>query len=143
MKFGFATLPFLAMFAFTATAQTPPTDYTTPEGAAFIHQQIKNQILSFKQEGDADFIYFTAILGWRCGMRELFYGVNGEPAVIQFPLEPCYREFRDPNSFDGTNTWPFFIKVPTGSVQTVTLRAIYEDGTSATFTSERAKNLVR
>jgi hypothetical protein len=141
MKFIPAAL--LAAFATAVPAQSPPTDYTTPEGAAFIHQQIKDQIISFKPDGDTDFIYFTAILGWRCGMRELFYGVNGGLAVIQFPLEPCYRDLRSPNTFDGTNTWPFFITAPTGSVQSITLRAVYDDGSSATFVSERAKNLVR
>lgn len=140
MKFLPVTLALCAATA--AHGQTPPTDFTTPEGAAYIHQQIKDQILSFKPEGDSDLIYFTAILGWRCGMQELFYGVNGEPAVTQFPLEPCYRDLRNPNTF-GEEPWPFFIKVPVGSAQTVTLRAIYEDGTSATFTAERAKNLIR
>lgn len=127
-----------------APAQTaPPTDFTTPEGAAFIHQSIKDQILSFKEDGDTDYIYFTAILGWRCGVQELYYGLNDEMPVNRFPLEPCNRDLRQPNTSKFTDlTYPFFITVPKGSVQKVTLRIIYEDGNSARFEAERAKNLV-
>lgn len=127
-----------------AMAQTaPPTDFTTPEGAAFIHQSIKDQILSFKEDGEIDYIYFTAILGWRCGVQEIYYGLNDELPVTRLPMEPCHRELRQPNtSKDRDLTYPFFITVPKGTAQKVTLRIIYEDGSSATFESERDKNLV-
>ena len=75
MKFIPAAL--LAAFATAVPAQSPPTDYTTPEGAAFIHQQIKDQIISFKPDGDTDFIYFTAILGWRCRCASFSTGSTG------------------------------------------------------------------
>lgn len=134
---------FLALAPPLLAQTAPPTDFTTPEGAAYIHQAIKDQILSFKEDGDLDYIYFTTILSWRCGVQELYYGLNDDPAVTQFPLEPCYRDLRAPNTHKelGT-TYPFFIKLPKGSAQNVTLRVIYEDGASATFTSARAKNLV-
>lgn len=138
-----ATVAVLAL-ALPLSAQTaPPTDFTTPEGAAFIHNSLGDQLLAFKEDGDQDVIYFTAILAWRCGVQELYYGLNDDLAVTQFPLEPCYRELRNPNTNKemGT-TFPFFIKVPKGSAQKVKLRVIYEDGTGASFESERAKNLV-
>lgn len=127
-----------------APAQTAqPTDFTTPEGAAFIHQSIKDQILSFKEDGEVDYIYFTAILGWRCGVQELYYGLNDEMPVNRFSLEPCNRDLRQPNTSKFTDlTYPSFITVPKGSVQKVTLRIIYEDGNSARFEAERAKNLM-
>lgn len=34
--------------------QLPAQDFTTPEGAAMIHQSLKDQVLSFRQEGDTD-----------------------------------------------------------------------------------------
>jgi hypothetical protein len=124
-------------------AATPPSDLTSPEGAAFIHQTLKDQILSFKEDGDIDYIYFTGILSWRCGVQELYYGLNDDLAVNQFPLEPCHRDLRQPNtSKDRDMTYPFFITVPKGSAQKVKIRIIYEDGNSASFESERAKNLV-
>ncbi|MGB3277771.1 MAG: hypothetical protein WBA92_01125 [Pseudorhodobacter sp.] len=150
-RFGLPVFLALSLSALSwglATAQaqeatTPPSDLTSPEGAAFIHQTLKDQILSFKEDGDIDYIYFTGILSWRCGVQELYYGLNDDLAVNQFPLEPCHRDLRQPNtSKDRDMTYPFFITVPKGSAQKVKLRIIYEDGNSASFESERAKNLV-
>ena len=131
-----------------ATAQTqeyipPPTDLTSPEGAAWIHQSIQDQLLSFKEDGAEDYIYFSAILGWRCGVQELYYGLNDDLPVNRFPLEPCHRDLRQPNtSKDRDLTYPIFIKVPKGSAEKVKVRIIYENGTSASFEVERAKNMV-
>lgn len=136
----------LTVLTGAAPAQTtapPPSDLTSAEGAAFMHQVLKDQMLSFKQDGDNDLIYFTAILGWRCGLRELYYGLNDDPIVMQFPLEPCYREMRQPNSMPGAGTtYPIHITVPTGSAQKLRLRMIYDDGNTASFEVERVKNLM-
>ncbi len=143
MAVAFLALSGAAVAQTAAPQTTPPSDFTTPEGAAFIHQSIKDQILSFKEDGDLDYIYFTAILGWRCGVQELYYGLNDDLPVNRFPLEPCNRDLRQPNTSKFRDlTYPFFITVPKGSAQKVKLRIIYEDGNSATFESERAKNLV-
>jgi hypothetical protein len=120
-----------------------PTDFTTPEGAAFIHQTIKDTALSFRQEGAEDYIYFTNLIAWRCGVVSLTYGVNGEAPSIPFPMEPCWRELREPNTMKMENpAFALFLKVPAGSVQTVTLRFLYEDGKVAEFVVERSKNLI-
>lgn len=138
-----AAVAFLALSLPLSAQTAPPTDFTTPEGAAYIHQAIKDQILSFKEDGEQDYIYFTAILGWRCGVQELYYGLNDELPVNRFPMEPCNRDLRQPNTSKFRDlTYPFFITVPKGTAQKVKLRVIYEDGNSATFEAERAKNLV-
>ena len=119
------------------------SDFTTPEGAAMIHQSIKDQILSFRPDGDLDYIYFTAILGWRCGVRELRYGLNGAAPDTAFPLEPCHRDLRNPNTMKGDiSQFPIFITVPKGSAETVTLRVIYDNGAEARFEAPRARNLI-
>lgn len=101
-------------------------DYTTPEGAAAIHQIIGAQILTFQTGGDVDRIYFTAILSWRCGTSALLYGLNDDPPEMAFVSEPCYRECRDPNVLQhvGTAESPFFIDVPKESAQKVTVRVV-------------------
>jgi hypothetical protein len=135
-----------ALLAFAAPAfgqEAVPTDFTTPDGAAYIHQTIKDTALSFRQEGQEDFIYFTNLIAWRCGVVSLTYGVNGEAPSQPFPMEPCWRELREPNTMKMENpAFPFFLKVPTGSVKTVTLRFLYENGKVAEFVVERDKNLI-
>jgi hypothetical protein len=129
---------------FPASAQDAvPTDFTTPEGAAYIHQSIKDTALSFRQEGEEDFIYFSNLIAWRCGVASMIYGVNDDAPTVPFPMEPCWRELREPNTMKMEDpAFPFFLKVPTGSVQKVTIRILYENGAIAEFAVERAKNLI-
>ncbi|WP_022703093.1 hypothetical protein [Pseudorhodobacter ferrugineus] len=138
-----AAVTFLALSLPLFAQTAPPSDFTTPQGAAYIHQQIKDQIVSFTENGDQDLIYFTAILAWRCGVQEIYYGLNDAPIVTALPLEPCNRDLRQPNqSKFRDQTYPMYITVPKGSAQSVSLRVIYEDGTVAEFVAERATNLV-
>lgn len=138
-----AAVAFLALSTPLFAQTAPPSDFTTPEGAAFIHQAIKDQILSFKEEGAEDYIYFTGIIAWRCGIQEMYYGFNDDLPVNRFPLEPCNRDLRDPNASKFRDlTYPHFIQAPKGAAQTVKLRIIYEDGNSANFVAERAKNMI-
>ncbi len=88
-RFAFA----LCLAAGPAVAQ--PTDFTTPEGAAFIHQSLGPTMLSFQNQGEIDRIYFSNLLAWRCGTASIMYGLNDEPPTTLFPAEPCYREFRE------------------------------------------------
>ncbi len=118
-------------------------DLTQAAGAAMIHQAIKTQMVSFKQEGDVDFVYFTNLLAWRCGVSQILVGLNGAPPTIPYPMEPCYRDLREPNTLKMDRPeFPIYLKMPAGSAQTMTLHIVYEDGTSADFVIERAKNLI-
>ena len=130
-------------FALTAMGAAQAQDLTTPEGARMIHGTIKDQILAFRQDGDSDFIYLTAILAWRCGIKRLTYSVNDDPMALEFPLEPCHRDLRDPNSFDGALSFPIYLKVPVGSIAKMTLHVVYDDGAKVDFPAERAKNLIK
>jgi hypothetical protein len=139
-----ATALFLAALLAGHPSHGQEVDYTTPEGAATVHQAIGAQILTYQTVGEVDRIYFTALLSWRCGTSAILYGLNDDPPETPFVSEPCYREFRDPNVLQhvGTPESPFFIDVPKESVQKVTVRVVYEDGKTADFVSERAKNLI-
>ena len=118
-------------------------DLTQAAGAAMIHQAIKAQMVSFKQEGDVDFVYFTNLLAWRCGVSQILVGLNGAPPTIPYPMEPCYRDLREPNTLKlDRPEFPIYLKMPAGSAQTMTIRVVYEDGTTADFLVERAKNLI-
>ena len=118
-------------------------DLTQAPGAAMIHQAIKAQMISFKQDGDVDFVYFTNLLAWRCGVAQILVGLNGAAPTIPYPMEPCHRDLREPNTLKlDRPEFPIYLKMPAGSAQTMTLRILYEDGTRADFLVERAKNLI-
>jgi hypothetical protein len=135
-----AVLVLATLSPFAAMAQG---DLTQAPGAAMIHQAIKAQMISFKQEGDVDFVYFTNLLAWRCGVSQILVGLNGAPPTIPYPMEPCHRDLREPNTLKMEDpAFPIYLKMPAGSAQTMTLRIVYEDGKTADFVVERAKNLI-
>ncbi len=118
-------------------------DLTQAPGVAMIHQAIQAQMVSFKQEGDVDFVYFTNLLAWRCGVAQILVGLNGAPPTIPLPMEPCYRDLREPNTLKlDRPEFPVYLKMPAGSAQTMALRIVYEDGKTADFLIERARNLI-
>lgn len=140
MRGHLAALMLGALLAQAAQAQG---DLTQAPGVAMIHQAIGAQMVSYKQDGDVDFVYFTNLLAWRCGVAQILVGLNGAPPTIPYPMEPCYRDLREPNTLKMDRPeFPIYLKMPTGSAQTMTLRIMYEDGTSADFLIERAKNLM-
>jgi hypothetical protein len=135
-------LTLLVLGAPACAQEAIPTDFTTPAGAAYIHQMIKDDLVSFRQEGAEDLIYFTSLLAWRCGVVSVTYGANGEAPNVPLAIEPCYRDEAQPNALKMDNpAFPLFLRVPTGSVQTLTVRILYEDGKVADFVADRAKTL--
>ncbi|MGQ0565987.1 MAG: hypothetical protein ACT4OK_13075 [Gemmobacter sp.] len=118
-------------------------DLTQAPGVATIHQAIQGQMVAFKQEGDVDFVYFTNLLAWRCGVAQILVGLNGAPPTIPYPMEPCHRDLAQPNTLKMEDpAFPIYLKMPAGSAQTMTLRIVYEDGKTADFVVERAKSLM-
>jgi hypothetical protein len=118
-------------------------DLTSAAGAAMIHQGIKAQMVSFKQEGDVDFVYFTNLLAWRCGVAQILVGLNGAEPTIPLAMEPCYRDLAQPNTLKMDRPeFPIYLKMPAGSAQTMVLRILYEDGNAADFLVERSKSMI-
>lgn len=74
-----------------------------------------------------DFLYFTGILAWRCGVSAIFYGLNGAPAETPFEMEPCHDGTPTPNAIL-SETIPIWINAPQGSIATVAVRIVYDDG---------------
>lgn len=57
-----ATALFLAALLAGHPSHGQEVDYTTPEGAATVHQSIGAQVLTYQTVGEVDRIYFAAIL---------------------------------------------------------------------------------
>lgn len=138
------TRSFALCFCFAAPALAQPTDYTTAEGAAFIHASLGSGMVSFQNQGANDAIYLTNLLGWRCGTAAIMYGFNDAAPITVVNAEPCYREFQSPNVMQhaGEPEFPLWLTVPKESVQKITIRVLYEDGKMADFVAERAKSLM-
>lgn len=76
-----------------------------------------------------DLLYFSNLLGWRCGLWDIRYGINGAPADQLLRLEPCHPDMAAPNvMIEVTDYLPYVTYAPE-SVQSVTVEITYDDGT--------------
>jgi len=85
-----------------------------------------------------DLLYFTHLMSFRCGLEEVMYGINGEPASISLPMEPCHEGTSAPMAMDPV-AFPPYVAFPAGSVHSVNILMMYDDGDIEEATFERAE----
>ncbi|MCL4190081.1 MAG: hypothetical protein KJZ85_21035 [Rhodobacteraceae bacterium] len=88
-----------------------------------------------------DLLYFTHLESWRCGVAEVRYSVNSGAADTRREMEPCYRESPDPNALKLEGHLPY-ISLPEGTVRTVAVVVVYEDGVTDRIDVSRADILM-
>lgn len=119
----------------TALAREPETQistgrFTTALEIKPIMTATKPQWLAVREYDGQDLLYFTQVLSWRCGLWEVRYGLNGAPPDIVLPLEPCYEDTAQPNAMVDSETYPIWITAPLGSIESVDIEILYDDGTT-------------
>ncbi len=85
-----------------------------------------------------DLLYFTHLVTFRCGLEEVFYGINGEMPSEALPMEPCHEGTAAPGAMDPVK-YPPYMTFPVGSIHSVTLMMMYDDGDIQEVTFERAQ----
>ena len=86
-----------------------------------------------------DLLYFTQLLPFRCGLAEIRYGLNGAEATERFNAEPCPPE-EDGQVFatiEADEYLPYLTFDP-GSIESVTVTIVYDDGLEETHSYDRA-----
>ncbi len=91
---------------------------------------IKANWLAFRNYSGRQFIYFTILLAYRCGLSEIRYSVNSDALDRTFPLPPC--DPAQPQALDAAK-YPPFVTLALATAREVTVRVIFKDG-SATDT---------
>jgi hypothetical protein len=129
--------------AFCAAAQIASAQpMTTAAEIRPILEMSRPNWVALSTNGGQDFVMFTALLAWRCGLSEIRYGVNGDPAETVLEMEPCHMETAAPNALRmDTGIWPY-VAFPPGSVDAVTVEIDYDDGTTDSASWERAQILL-
>lgn len=90
-----------------------------------ILQMIKPQWISLREYGGQDLLYFTILEVYRCGLNGIFYAVNGGPPVA-WVTPPCPGDQTFAEIPEGRLPYVGF---PLGSVETVRIELVYDDGT--------------
>lgn len=121
----------VALTALTLTpALAPPAramDWTNPDAIRPILQATKANWVAVREFNGQDLLYFTHLFAWRCALSDIRYGVNGAPADTPVLMEDCYEDEAAPNAQKMTDMLPYYT-YPLGSVDRVSVRIVYRDG---------------
>lgn len=110
--------------------QIPTGKYTTAMEVRPILGMTKNNWVGVREYEGQDLLYFTHLMAWRCGLWDISYGINGEPADIVVPMEPCNEEFAQPNVMVDVENYLPYVSYPLGEIESVYVEIVFDDGTT-------------
>ncbi|MEJ1991605.1 MAG: hypothetical protein P8X50_07770 [Maritimibacter sp.] len=134
MKHLIMTLTALVV-ALPAAAQ----QYTTAAEVRPILDATRGKWVAVREYDGKDLLYFTNLLAWRCGVDTISYMINGG-GLTRLDSEPCHEDEAVPNALKSNDIMPF-ISQPLGSIDTVEIRLLYDDGSTDSASYQR-KNIM-
>lgn len=114
-----------------AEPQIPTGRFTTAVEVRPILDMTRQNWVAVRQFEGKDLVYFTHLLAWRCGLWEIRYSLNGDPALQSLPMEPCHEDAAQPNALTEGAAHAPFITLPPDSVQSIRVELVFDDGTTA------------
>ena len=126
----------------TPEDQTPTGKFTTATEVKPILGMTQANWVAVREFNGEDLVYFTHLLAWRCGLWDIQYGLNGQAPTETFPMEPCNEGTATPNALTQVEDFLPYIVAPLGSVERVTVRLTYDDGTTEEASFDRGGVLI-
>jgi len=102
----------------------------------------KGNWVAVREYEGQDLLYFTHLEAWRCGLSEIRYSVNMGAAATVWAVEPCYEGEAAPNAIKLPDGRLPYTVLPLGSVSTVSVVIVYDDGTEDRGEYTRAAILI-
>jgi hypothetical protein len=126
--------------AFCATPSWSQTFTTAAEVSPILDMTRANWIGIRDWEGQ-DYLYFSHLSAFRCGLDEIAYSVNDGPVAV-FAAEPCYEAEAAPNAMKMENGDVPFVIFPPGTLQKVAVTVKLDDGSVLEQVFERAAVMI-
>ena len=92
-----------AALGFEAEDQTPSGKFLTAGETRMILDATKPNWIAVREWEGQDWVYFTQVLSWRCGLHQISYAVNGGDMQV-FPMPDCYADEATPNAIKENDT---------------------------------------
>jgi len=128
-----------ALMIFSTHAMAQGKFLTAAEVKPILNATKANWIAVREYDGK-DLLYFTHLLSWRCGLSAVHYGVNSELANLNLPMVPCDEEAASPAALPDNQ--PIYAEFGLQSIYFVTIKLIYDDGTTDQMTYKRKSVLM-
>ncbi len=112
-------------------------NFTTADEVRPILDATKDSWVAVREYEGQDLLYFTHLLAWRCGLEQINYSLNGG-GEARFDAEPCYEGEPQPNAIKVEDKLPY-VAFDLKSIDLVSVRLVYDDGTEAMTSYERAQ----
>lgn len=122
--------------------QVPTGQFTTAVEVKPIIGMTKDSWVAVREFDGRDLVYFTHLLSWRCGMWDIRYSVNGDDAFQTFEMEPCHADTAQPNAMTEIDNYLPYLSFPPGSVDSIHVEVLFDDGTTDAAVFERAAVLM-
>ncbi|MEL6570671.1 MAG: hypothetical protein AAFQ64_03375 [Pseudomonadota bacterium] len=119
--------------------QTPTGQFTTAAEVKPILGMTQANWVAVRDFNGQDYLYFTHLLAWRCGLWDIRFGLNGAPADQILATEPCNVDTAQPNALADVENYLPYLVFPPGSIESVTVTVTYDDSTSETATFARTE----
>lgn len=110
--------------------QIPTGKFTTAIEIRAILGMTKSNWVGVREFNGQDVVYFSHLMAWRCGLWDIRYGLNGEPATNVMPMEPCNTDYAQPNVMIDVENYLPYVSFPLGSVESIYVEIVYDDGTT-------------
>jgi len=117
-------------------------NFTTAAEIKPILEATRSSWVAVREFDGRDLVYFTHLMAWRCGITEIRYGLNGAAAETLLPMEPCYEAEAVPNALKSDSGVEIYLSEALGSVQSVAVRLLMDDGSELVADYPRAAVLM-
>ena len=133
--------PIVLASALAAAGLVQAQSFTTAEEVRPILELTRGQWIAVREYEGQDLLYFTHLESWRCGLRSVEFGLNGDDPNQLYELGICDVAAANPNALDLENHLPF-IAFPAQSVGNIRVRVTYDDGSTDEAEFERGAILI-
>ncbi|MEQ8699732.1 MAG: hypothetical protein RLT05_24630 [Bauldia litoralis] len=81
--------------------------------------------IAFRNYDGKQFVYFTHLVVYRCGLSEVRYAIDFDAFDGRFQMQPC--DPQNPHAIDPVN-YPPYLELPLGHASRIAVQVVYADG---------------
>ncbi|MEM9580192.1 MAG: hypothetical protein AAF891_05850, partial [Pseudomonadota bacterium] len=121
--------------------QTPTGKFTTAAEVAPILEVTRGNWAAVREYDGQDLVYFSHLLGWRCGLMAVKVSINDAP-LSDLPLPECHMKFQQPNAVLNDEALMTFQRHKLGSVNSIRIDLLLDNLTTMSHTLLRENIMI-